>query len=74
MTVATWIQDSLQVAPFAAQIFDIERRFGLCGSINFTMAILSLLVFEGIAKQLYPFLDFQAGAKPFLFQALAQRQ
>ncbi|EFH88433.1 ABC1 kinase family protein [Ktedonobacter racemifer] len=66
--------DTFQVAPFAAQIFDIERRFGLRGSINFTMAILSLLVFEGIAKQLYPFLDFQAEAKPFLFQALAQRQ
>lgn len=64
---------AFQVAPFAYQIFDIQRRFGLRGSNNFTMAILSLLVFEGIAKQLYPQLDFQTEARPFLLQAMMQR-
>ncbi|HEU5380347.1 MAG TPA: AarF/UbiB family protein [Ktedonobacteraceae bacterium] len=60
-----------QVAPFAYQIFDIQRRFGLRGSTKFTMTILSLLVFEGIAKQLYPLLDFQAEARPFLLRAVS---
>jgi ubiquinone biosynthesis protein len=63
-----------QVAPFVYQIFDIQRRFGLRSSTSFTMAILSLLVFEGITKQFYPQLDFQAEARPILLQAISQRQ
>lgn len=62
-----------QVAPFVFQIFDIQRRFGLKGSTSFTMAILSLLVFEGITKQVYPQLDFQAEAQPILLHVLIQR-
>jgi len=62
-----------QVATFASQIFDVQRRYGLRGSTSFTMAILSLLVFEGIAKQFYPHLDFQGEARPFLLQALLQK-
>lgn len=65
---------SFQVAPFAYQIFDIQRRFGLRGSVNFTMAILSLLVFEGCAKQVYPQLDFQTEAVPFLLQVMRLQQ
>jgi ubiquinone biosynthesis protein len=63
-----------QVAPFVAQIFIIQRRFGLRGSTSFTMAILSLLVFEGLAKQFYPLLDFQAEARPILSQVLLNVQ
>jgi len=37
------------------------------------MAILSLLIFEGLAKQLYPQLDFQAEARPIVLQTLLQR-
>ncbi len=62
-----------QVAPFVAQLFDIQRRFGLRSSTSFTMAILSLLVFEGIAKQLYPQLDFQVEARPILLQVMLQK-
>jgi ubiquinone biosynthesis protein len=62
-----------QVAPFVIKIFDIQRQFGLRSSTSFIMAILSLLVFEGIAKQLYPQLDFQAEARPILLQVLLQR-
>jgi ubiquinone biosynthesis protein len=65
--------DVFQVAPFVVQIFDIQRRFGLRSSTSFTMAILSLLVFEGLAKQLYPQLDFQAEARPIVLQTLLQR-
>ena len=65
---------SFQVATFAYQIFAIQKRFGLRGSTDFTMAILSLLVFEGIAKQLYPQLDFQTEARPFLFKAMVRKR
>lgn len=63
-----------QVATFAFHIFDIQRRFGLRGSTNFTMAILSLLIFEGIAKQLYPQLDFQSIARPFVIKGMLRKQ
>ncbi|GCE07689.1 ABC1 kinase family protein [Dictyobacter aurantiacus] len=65
---------NFQVATFAYQIFAIQKRFGLRGSTDFTMAILSLLVFEGIAKQLYPQLDFQTEARPFLFKAMVRKR
>jgi ubiquinone biosynthesis protein len=65
---------AFQVATFAFQIFDIQRRFGLRGSTNFTMAILSLLIFEGIAKQLYPQLDFQSEARSYVLQGMLLRQ
>ena len=65
---------TFQVASFAYQIFDIQRRFGLRSSTSFTMAILALLVFEGTAKQWYPQLNFQAESQPFLLQALAQKR
>jgi ubiquinone biosynthesis protein len=63
-----------QVATFAFHIFDIQRRFGLRGSTNFTMAILSLLIFEGIAKQLYPHLDFQTAARSFVLRGMLLKQ
>jgi ubiquinone biosynthesis protein len=59
-----------QVAGFAMQLFDIQRRFGLRASPNFVMAILSLLVFEGIVKTYCADLDFQGEARPFLMKAL----
>jgi len=65
---------AFQVATFAYHIFDIQRRFGLRGSTNFTMAILSLLIFEGIAKQLYPQLDFQSEARSFVLQGMLLRR
>lgn len=58
-----------QVASFAAQLFDIQRRCGLRASPNFVMAILALLVFEGIVKSYYADLDFQHEAIPFMFKA-----
>jgi ubiquinone biosynthesis protein len=59
-----------QVARFVAQIFDLQRRHGIVGSAGFTMAIVSLLVFEGIAKHVDPDLDFQREAIPFVVNAL----
>ncbi len=59
-----------QVAGFAVQLFDIQRRFGLRGAPNFVMAILALLVFEGIVKTYCADLDFQQEARPFVIRAL----
>jgi len=52
------------------KLFDLQRRFGLRGAPNFIMAILALLVFEGIIKTYYGELDFQRAAQPFLLKAL----
>lgn len=59
-----------QVAAFGAQLFDIQRRFRIRAAPNFVMAMLALLVFEGIVKRHYADLDFQREAQPFLLQAL----
>ena len=58
------VQD-FEVAKFAAELFDLQRRFGVRGSTAFTMTIISLLLFEGILKTLDPEMDFQREA--FLF-------
>jgi ubiquinone biosynthesis protein len=57
------------VSDFVSELFRIQRNHGIIGTSAFTMAILSLLVFEGIAKTAFPELDFQREALPFLFQA-----
>jgi ubiquinone biosynthesis protein len=54
------------VAGFARDLFDIQRRFSVRGSVDFTMVILSLGVFEGILKGLDPEMDFQREAIMFL--------
>lgn len=58
-----------QVADFVVRLFDVQRRYRIVGTTGFTMAIVSLLVFEGIAKEIYPDLDFQREARPFILRA-----
>lgn len=65
---------AFEVSAFVVQLFDMQRRFGLRGTSNFTMVILSLLVFEGLAKLVYPELDFQGEAIPFLTPILFQHK
>jgi ubiquinone biosynthesis protein len=62
-----------QVAQFVFQLFNIQRRHKLVGTTAFIMAIVSLLVFEGIAKDIYPELDFQREALPFILRASLER-
>jgi ubiquinone biosynthesis protein len=57
------------VAKFVIGLFDIMRHYRICGTTSFTMAIISLLVFEGIAKEVYADLDFQYEARPYVLQA-----
>jgi ubiquinone biosynthesis protein len=61
-----------QVADFVLSLFDLERRYRIYGTTAFTMAIVSLLVFEGIAKSVDSDLDFQQEAAPFLARALLE--
>ncbi|MCY1021094.1 ABC1 kinase family protein [Pyxidicoccus sp. MSG2] len=61
-----------EVSRFAAGLFDLQRRFQIRGSTEFTLAILSLLAFEGVAKVLDPRLPFQKEAVEYLLQLPAQ--
>lgn len=61
-----------QVLGFVNGLFDVQRRHGLCGSPSFTMAILSLLTFEGVVKRRHPDLDFQRAATPFFSSFVAE--
>lgn len=61
--------DEFEVTSFAAELFDSQRRFGVRGSTDFIMTIISLVVFEGIMKQIHPGLDFQDEARRFILQA-----
>lgn len=54
-----------EVARFAVELFDLQRRFRITGSTRFTMTITAFLVLEGIVKQLYPQMDFQGEALGF---------
>jgi len=58
------------VARFVGRLFAIQRRHQVRGTPSFTMAILSLMVFEGIIRARYPDLDFQREAVPHVLAAL----
>ena len=53
---------SFSVARFVGSMFEVQRRHGLCGSPGFTMAIVALLVVEGVVRARRPHLDFQTRA------------
>lgn len=54
--------NDFEVAGFVEMLFDVQREFGVIGSTDFTMTIISLLMFEGILKRIDPEMDFQAEA------------
>lgn len=58
-----------RVAEFVGRMFDLQRRYGLRGSSDFVMPILSLLVLEGMVLDVDPDLDFQREARPFVMRA-----
>lgn len=62
-----------EVARFVYQLVALQRRFGICGSTKFMMTILSMVVFDGICKQLYPECDFQNEARGYLITAKYRR-
>ena len=54
------------VASFVNALFRIERQYGVYSSPSFTMAILSLVVYEGVIRHRCVELDFQREAVPIL--------
>lgn len=60
--------DEFEVTSFAAELFDAQRRFGIRGATDFIMTIISLVIFEGIMKQIHPGLDFQDEARRFILR------
>lgn len=62
-----------EVARFVYQLVALQRRFRICGSTKFMMTILSMVVFDGICKQLYPECDFQGEARGYLITAKYRR-
>lgn len=55
-----------QISKFVLSLFEIQRKHGLYSTSDFTLPILSLLVFEGSIKKYHPDLNFQKLAIPFL--------
>ena len=63
-----------EVALFVYQLIELQRRFKIRGSTKFMMTILSMVVFDGICKQLYPDCDFQNESRAFLITARYRRK
>ncbi|WP_329520756.1 ABC1 kinase family protein [Spirillospora sp. NBC_01491] len=55
---------------FAAEMFDLQRRFGIHAASELIFPLLSLLVIEGTIRDLDPEIDFQEKAKPVLNRGL----
>ncbi|BDC50513.1 hypothetical protein F183_A28290 [Bryobacterales bacterium F-183] len=55
-----------QIAVFVAEMLSVQRRHGMRGSPKFIMTVLSMAIYDGICKQLYPQCDFQKEARPYL--------
>jgi len=60
------------VAALVRDLFDLQRRHGLSGAPTFIGAIWALAMFEGLVRQRYPDLDFQAEAHPYIVSALIE--
>lgn len=54
-----------QIIRFVAELFAIQRRHQMKGASDFTLIILALVAYEGLAKQRHPGLDFKREAIPF---------
>jgi ubiquinone biosynthesis protein len=55
---------------FAAEMFDLQRRFGIHAAPELIFPLLSLLVIEGTIRDLDPAVDFQEAARPQLMRGL----
>jgi ubiquinone biosynthesis protein len=59
-----------RLAPFAAALFDLQRRSGIAAAPEFVFPLVSLLVLEGMINEFDAGVDFQAEAIPTLLTAL----
>jgi ubiquinone biosynthesis protein len=58
------------VSAFVTSLFKIQRKHGIYASPSFTLAILSLTVYEGVIRHRCADLHFQREAVPILFASL----
>jgi ubiquinone biosynthesis protein len=59
-----------RLAPFAARLFDLQRRSGIAAAPEFVFPLISLLVLEGMINEFDVDVDFQGEAIPTLLTAL----
>jgi ubiquinone biosynthesis protein len=59
-----------RLGPFAARLFDLQRRYRISADPAFVFPLLSLLVLEGMINDFDVSVDFQAESLPTLLQAL----
>jgi ubiquinone biosynthesis protein len=59
-----------RLGPFAARLFELQRRHRIAADPEFVFPLLSLLVLEGMINGFDVNVDFQAESIPQLFQAL----
>jgi ubiquinone biosynthesis protein len=59
-----------RLAPFAAELFDLQRRFGIAAAPEFVFPLMSLLVLEGMINDFDVDVDFQGEAVPTLLTVL----
>lgn len=62
-----------EITRFVYGLMDVQRRFRIRGSTRFIMTVLSMVVFDGICKQLYPECDFQREARGYLLTTRYRR-
>lgn len=60
------------IAAFVLDLFELEHRHGLRGAPGFAGAIWALGTYEGLVRERFPGLDFQAAVKPFLLSAMLE--
>jgi len=58
------------IAAFVADLFELQHRHGVRGTPGFVAAIWALVTYEGLVRERFPSLDFQAYARPFLLAAM----
>ncbi|GAA0459658.1 hypothetical protein Ade02nite_13700 [Paractinoplanes deccanensis] len=59
-----------RLGPFAARLFELQRRHRISAAPEFVFPLLSLLVLEGMINDFDVHVDFQKESIPTLFQAL----
>jgi ubiquinone biosynthesis protein len=63
-----------RLAPFAARLFDLQRRCDIAAAPEFVFPLLSLLVIEGMINDFDVDVDFQGEAIPVLLTLPRSRQ
>ncbi|MEM9553204.1 MAG: AarF/UbiB family protein [Acidobacteriota bacterium] len=62
-----------EVTRFVFELIETQRRHGIRGSTTFIMTVLSMVVYDGICKLLYPECEFQREARGYLVAAKYRR-